>query len=139
MSVADNKALYRRFIQTIFSEGQVERVGEFAAPNYRVREAPPGTPAGPDGIVQIVKMFRAGFSDLNLVIEELIGEGDWIAARATTHGTHSGTIFGIAPTGRKIAVTGLTMVKIVDGKLVESWVKNDVGALMAQLGAAPKP
>ncbi|MCD6074705.1 MAG: hypothetical protein K0Q70_1588 [Rhodospirillales bacterium] len=134
MPVDTNKALYRRFIQEIFNEGRLERLGAFTAPDYSVREAPPGTPPGADAVKQIVTLFRTAFPDLNIVIEELIGEGDWVAARATTHGTHQGTIFGVAPTGRKIAVTGLTMVRIVDGKLTESWVKNDIPALMAQLG-----
>jgi predicted ester cyclase len=134
MSVDANKQIYRRFIQEIFNEGRLDRLAEFTAPNYQVREAPPGSPPGADAVKQIVTMFRTGFPDLNIVIEELIGEGDWIAARATSHGTHHGTIFGVAPTGRKIAVTGLTMVRIIDGKLTESWVKNDVPALMAQLG-----
>lgn len=135
MTAEQNKQHYRRFIQEIFNDGHLDRLSEFAAPDYVVREAPPSTPAGPEGIAQIVTMFRTGFPDLNIVIEELIGEGDWIAARATTHGTHKGMIFGIAPTGRKIAVSGLTMVRIVDGKLKESWVKNDVPSLMNQLGA----
>jgi predicted ester cyclase len=113
----------------------LDRLGDFTAPGYQVREVPPGTPPGADAVKQIVTMFRTGFPDLKIVIEELIGEGDWIAARATTHGTHQGTIFGIAPTGKTIAVSGLTMVKIVDGKLTESWVKNDIASLMAQLGA----
>jgi len=136
MSIESNKALYRRFIQEIFNEGCLDRVSEFTAPDYVVREAPPGSPPGADAVKQIVTMFRTGFPDLNIVIEDLIGEGDWVASRATTHGTHLGMIFGMAPTGKKIAVTGLTMVKIEGGKLRESWVKNDVGVLMAQLGAS---
>ena len=135
MSIEANKALYRRFIQEIFNEGRLERLGDFTAPDYEVREAPPGSAARAEAVKQIVTQFRTGFPDLNIVIEELIGEGDWIAARATTRGTHHGTIFGVAPTGRKIAVTGLTMVRLADGKLTESWVKNDMASLMAQLGA----
>jgi steroid delta-isomerase-like uncharacterized protein len=135
MSVDANKALYRRFIQEIFNEGRLDRLADFTAQDYEVREAPPGSGSGAEAVKQIVTQFRTGFPDLKIVIEKLIGEGDWIAACATTHGTHHGTIFGVAPTGRKIAVSGLTMVRIADGKLTESWVKNDMASLMAQLGA----
>jgi predicted ester cyclase len=135
MSIATNKDIYRRFIQEVFNEGRLEHIADFTTSDYQVREAPPGSAPGAEAVKQIVTMFRSGFPDLKIVIEELIGEGDWLAARATTHGTHQGTIFGVAPTGRKIAVTGLTMVRLKDGKLAESWVKNDVPALMAQLGA----
>lgn len=133
--IEQNKALYRRFIQEIFNEGRLERVGEFTAPNYRVRDLPPGTPDGVETLKQIVSLFRAGFPDLSVTLDEVIGEGDTVAARATTRGTHKGKIFNVEPSGNKIAVSGLTMVKIENGKLVESCVKNDMQALMAQLNA----
>jgi len=80
-------------------------------------------------------MFRAGFPDLTITIEDQVAEGDLVCTRSTTHGTHHGTIFGIPPTGNTVAMPGLTLVRIVAGRVAESWVKNDVQALMSQLGA----
>lgn len=132
-STEQNKAVYRRFIEVIFNEGRLEQLPEIVTPDYVFRDAPPGTPPGPDAIRQVVTMFRTAFPDLKIVIEDQIAEGDKVCSRATTRGTHRGTIFGIPATGRAITMNGLTLVRIVDGRIAESWVKNDVMGLMNQL------
>jgi steroid delta-isomerase-like uncharacterized protein len=134
-----NKTIYRRFIDEVFNHGRVEKLGEFLAPDYVFRDAPPGAPTGPEGVAGVVKMFRAAFPDLSVTIEDQIAEGDQVCSRATTRGTHEGEFFGIAPTHRRVAMTGVTWVRIVDGRLVESWVKNDVMGLLKQLGATALP
>ena len=134
MTTEQNKAVYRRFIQEVFNEGRLDALDTLLSPSYVLRDAPPGTPPGPQAVADVVRMFRAAFPDLAITIDELVAEGDTVCARATTRGTHRGTIFGLAPTGRPLAMTGLTMVRIQDGRLVESWVRNDVAGLMRQLG-----
>lgn len=137
MNLAEqNKAAYRRFIDVAFNEGQLGRLDELVTPNYVFHDAPPGTPAGPDAIRQVVTMFRAAFPDLKITIEDQIAEGEKVCSRATTRGTHRGAIFGISPTNRVVTMTGLTLVRVVDGRIAESWVKNDVMGLMNQLRAA---
>ena len=83
-------------------------------------------------------MFRTAFPDLKIVIEDLIAEGEMVAARSTLSGTHRGTIFGIAATGRTVKMPSLTMVRITDGLLCESWVRSDTVGLMNQLGSEKK-
>ena len=135
MVTDQNKAVYRRFIQEVFNEGRLDMLDEMLSQSYVYRDAPPGTPAGPEAIKQVVTMFRAAFPDLKITIEDLVSEGDKVCARLTTRGTHRGVLFGIPATGKAVTMTGLTMVRIADGRLVESWVKNDVMGLMSQLGA----
>jgi predicted ester cyclase len=137
--MSSNKALYRRFIDEVFNQGRVERINEFLAPNYVLRDAPPGSPASVEGVVSIVQLFRSAFPDLAISIEEQVGEGEYVCSRTVTRGTHRGPIFGLAPTGRTIAVPGLTLVRVVDGRLVESTVKNDMLILLKQLGATTLP
>jgi steroid delta-isomerase-like uncharacterized protein len=137
MSIDENKTIYRRFIQEVFNEGRLDALGALVSPAYVLHDAPPGTPRGPEAIAGVVRMFRAAFPDLAIEIDELVAEGDKVAARATTRGTHRGPIMGVPATGKTVAMTGLTMVRIVDGRLVESWVRNDVAGLMRQLGAEP--
>ena len=132
-----NKAIYRRFLQEVFNEGRLDKL-ELLSPSYVFHDAPPGTPKGPEAIKQVVTMFRGAFPDLKITIEEMVAEGDKVCARATTRGTHQGPIFGIPATEKAVTMTGLTMVTITDGRLVESWVKNDVMGLMKQLGAGPQ-
>jgi predicted ester cyclase len=100
-------------------------------PRRATRTAP-----GWDGIRRILTQFRTAFPDLHIVIEEQVVEDYLVASRTTTRGTHRGPLFGIEATGKTVIVPGLTMVRVVDGHVVESWVKNDIASLMAQLGVA---
>ena len=134
MTTAENKAIYRRFIDEVFNQGRLDALHEFLSPAYVLHDAPPGAPPGAAAVADVVRMFRGAFPDLTITIDELVGEGDLVCARATTRGTHRGPIFAVAATGRQVTMTGLTMVRIVEGRLVESWVRNDVAGLMRQLG-----
>ena len=80
-------------------------------------------------------MFRGAFPDLVITLDEVIAEGDFVAARSTSRGTHRGDFMGMKPTGRSMTMPTLTMVRLRDGKIAESWVKNDIAALMRQIGA----
>jgi predicted ester cyclase len=135
MTTEQNKAIYRRFIQEVFNEGHLDKLDEFLDPSYSIQDAPPGTPAGAEGVRSVVSMFRRAFPDLHIVLDDLVAEDDKVCARSTLRGTHRGEIFGIAETGKGVTMTSLTMVRIRDGRLTESWVKNDVTALMNQLTA----
>ena len=139
MVTDQNKAVYLRFIQEVFNEGRLDRLDQLLAPAYQIRDAPPGTPPGAEGVRQVVSMFRAAFPDLRITIEDQIAEGDKVCSRSTMRGTHKGVTFAIPATHKTIMMSGLTMVTIVDNRLVESWVKNDVMGLMAQLGAGALP
>jgi predicted ester cyclase len=81
-------------------------------------------------------MFRSAFPDLEIALDEVIAEGETVASRATLRGTHKGDFLGVPATGRSISVPSLTMVRIVEGRLVESRVKNDTALLMAQINGA---
>jgi len=133
--VESNKAIYRNFIQAVFNEGRLDRVDEFLAPSYVIADAPPGTPPGADGVRQVVAMFRGAFPDLEITLDEVIAEGDVVAASSTLRGTQRGDFLGVPATGRPVSISSLTMVRIVDGRLVESRVKNDTAELMRQLAA----
>ncbi|GAP96637.1 ester cyclase [Leptolyngbya sp. NIES-2104] len=130
-----NKAIYQRYIQQVFNQGQLELLDQLLSPSYVYHEAPPGTLPGAEGIKQVVSMFRAAFPDLEITIDDQIAEGDKVCSRATTRGTHQGEIFGISATGQAVTMTGITIVRIVEGRIAESWVKNDVVGLMSQLDA----
>lgn len=136
--VTKNKNVYRRFIQEIFNDGRLDQLSELVSESYILHDAPPGMPSGPEAIKQIVSMFRTGFPDLVITIDHLIGEGDMLAAKSTTQGTHLGNIFGIPATGKLIKISGLTMVSIKNGKLAASWVRNDMVGLIEQLEANKK-
>lgn len=135
-----NKALYRRYIQEVFNEGRLDRLDELLSPSYVYRNAPPGTPPGAEGIKQVVSMFRGAFPDLQITFEDQVAEGEMVCSRTTMRGTHRGdAIFGIPATGNAVAMTGMTIARITDGRVAETWVQNDVLGLLNQLGAGPSP
>jgi steroid delta-isomerase-like uncharacterized protein len=82
-------------------------------------------------------MMRAGFPDIQWTLEELIAEGDKVAARFTMRGTHNGPFFGVPPTGKKIAVKAMNFYRITNGKIVEEHGQPDLLGLLQQIGAAP--
>ena len=139
MSIAENKAVYRRFIEEGFNEGRLASLDEVLAPAYVNHSAPPGVPTGADGVKQIITLFRAAFPDLRIEIHEQAAEGDLVTSRATFHGTHTGPLFGIAPTGRQVTRTGLSRVRVANGPIREGWSQNDLLGLLQQLGAREVP
>ena len=130
----DNKNLYRRYIEECFNAGRVELLDEPLAPSYVFHDPPPGLAPGIEGVRQTIRMFHAAFPDLKITIEDLVAEGDKVCARATTRGTHTGqAMMGIAPAGRKFVMRGMTLVRITNGRITDSWVSNDVLGLLNQL------
>ena len=100
---------------------------------------PPGVPAGPEGMKDSVRMFRAAFPDIRVTIHDTLAEGDKVVIRATASGTHMGELMGIPATGRRIAVDEIHIVRCVDGKVVEHWGVEDSLGMMRQLGLAGPP
>ncbi len=88
-----------------------------------------------EDLKNVIRDFRRGFPDLTLTIEETISEGDKIAYRWTMRGTHQGEIEGIAPTGRPVTATGITILHLENGKVVEDRFESSSPSVQTQLGA----
>jgi predicted ester cyclase len=100
--------------------------------------APAGLAAGPQGAKDVVAALSAGFPDYQLTVEDMIGEGDKVTARYTVRATHRGAFMGIAPTGKHVTLTSISINRIEEGKMAEMWDNSDVLALLQQLGAIPE-
>jgi predicted ester cyclase len=90
-------------------------------------------------VKQFVDTYRTAFRGARITVEEQIAEGDTVATRWTGRGTHEGELMGIAPTGKETTVTGLTISRLRNGKVVEEWTNWDTLGMLVQLGAAPQP
>ena len=88
---------------------------------------------------QFTSTFFTAFPDLNITVEDLIGEGDKVVSRYTIRGTHQGETedFG-PPTGREVELKGITIHRIEGGRIVEEWEIFDNLSLLRQLGLAPE-
>ena len=83
--------------------------------------------------------FLEAFPDIEIVIDDQFAEGDRVANRWRDIGTHTGTFMGIAPTGKRVSFTGISIDRIAGGKVVESWINWDELGLLRQLGATTLP
>ena len=102
-------------------------------------DAMPGMPPGKAGMVGMMQMFVSAFSDLHVVVDQYVSEGDLVVAIMTTSsGTQSGEFMGMPTSGKSFSVREIHVAKIVNGKMVEHWgVGNDM-SMMQQLGAIPE-
>ena len=130
----ENKNIVRRF----FEEGLIA-FDELLDPAFILHDAPPGLPPGIEGCKVIDMTFRTAFPDYKHTIHDLIAEGDKVVARWTFHGTHEGDFQGLPPTGKKVTIPGVSVFRLVDGKIMDDWTVSDTYSLMQQLGAIPAP
>ena len=134
-----NKAVMRRFYEEFWCRGNEAAVDELVAADMVDHQRPDGWPAGRAGYKQLVRAWREGFPDMRETIGDLIAEGDKVVGRFTIDATHTGNFLGIPPTGRKIRISGIDIVRIRDGQIVEHWYAEDALGLYQQLGVAPPP
>jgi steroid delta-isomerase-like uncharacterized protein len=136
----ENKALARRIVDEVLSQGNLDVAEEIYAPNYVAHDpANPVEISGPEGIKQFVSMYRSAFPDLHETIEDQIAEGDKVVTRWTGRGTHQGELLGIPPTGNRVTAEGISIDRISGGRVEESWFQYDALGMMQQLGVVPPP
>jgi steroid delta-isomerase-like uncharacterized protein len=121
-----HKALVRRFHEEAWNKGNVAAVDEFMAADYVDYPIPSGLPPGTEGLKQTITTYRTAFPDLQATVDDIFAEGDRVAYRWSTRGTHLGDWLGISPTGYHMAATGITVFRIAGGKVVEGWTSMDL-------------
>jgi steroid delta-isomerase-like uncharacterized protein len=139
MSTEQNKAIVRRFFEEVGNQGNLDLAGEIFAADVVDHTAPPGQAPGLEGVKHNLAIFRTAFPDVRLTIEELFAEGDRVVARYTARATQTGEFFGIPPTGKQVTVTGISLSRIANGKIVEQWGNQDDLGMLQQLGVVPPP
>ena len=133
MSVEENKAIFRRYVQEIPNQGNMKVADEIF--DRYIAHQPDGSTLerGPEDVKRFTGEFHSAFPDLHVSIEEQIAEGDKVVSHFTIRGTHQGEFRGMAPTGKEIALTGVTTFRFSpEGKVVETWDSYDQLSLMRQ-------
>jgi len=134
MSVDENKALARRFIQ-VWAPGNLGVLDELAAPDIIVIYPVLGEPVrGAVAFKQLLAHFHAACPDAEISVQEQIAEGDSVVTRWRVSGTHRGELLGISPTGRSLAGTGITIHRLVGDRVVQERGEEDALGLMRQIG-----
>jgi steroid delta-isomerase-like uncharacterized protein len=139
MSVEDNKAIIRAYVEMVWNRKQLDRTEEVVASDFIDHAPLPGQAPGLEGAKRKWAMYLTAIPDLRVTIEDLVAEGDKVAVRRSYEGTHQGELLGIPATGKQLQVGSISIFRLVDGKIAENWEQLDRLALLQQLGVIPAP
>jgi steroid delta-isomerase-like uncharacterized protein len=131
----------RRLLEESFNNGNFAVADELVAPDAVDHD--PATPPqmralrGPELLKRMAGMYRTAFPDVRITVDDVITADDKVVMRWHSEGTHRGELAGLAPTGTRASVTGISIDRWKDGKIVETWTEWDNLGLARQIGAAP--
>jgi steroid delta-isomerase-like uncharacterized protein len=140
MSEAENIALMKRWFEEVWNQGRMDTVRELLDEKARgFGQAGHGTGIhGPADFIPFVQRLRGAFPDIKTTVEDAFGDEQSVVVRWSATMTHTGADLGIPPTNRKAHVTGMTIARIANGKIIAGWDNWDQLALMRQLGVVPE-
>jgi steroid delta-isomerase-like uncharacterized protein len=135
---AANKALLSRFYKEVYVDWNMALADEVLSPQFTSHDWPNDGPTGPQAFRDYYAAIRSAVPDARYEVDDLIAEGEKVVVRWTLLGTHQGDFGGIAPTGRPIALKGIAIYRVDDGKLMERWVVSDLHGLLEEIGATAR-
>jgi steroid delta-isomerase-like uncharacterized protein len=138
MSAEESKAIARRGYEAI-NQNTLDALDEIVASDMTDHDPAPGQGPGLEGVKQWFSEMHTAFPDFQMNVEDMIAEGDKVVARVSMSGTHEGEFMGIEPTGNRVTITGIDILRITDGKIVERWGNFDNLGMMQQLGVMEPP
>ena len=133
----ENKAVLRRWFDEVWNNGRAEVIEELFDENgiaHGLSDDPSQPIKGPSGYRPFYEVFRQAFPNIRIDIEDMIAEGDKVAARCSVRGKHEGDFMGTAATQAPVEITGIAIVRIENGKIVEAWNNFDFMTLYKQCG-----
>lgn len=137
-ATADHSATMRRAYDLI-SEGDIDGFGRLVAAGFVEHEETPGLSPTKEGVLELFRGYRAAFPDMRMDVEEIIASGDRTVARVKVSGTHDGEFLGMPPSGRRVDVQLIDVMRFDEaGLIAEHWGVVDMLSMLQQLGAMPQ-
>ena len=133
----ENKQLVRRWFEEVWNKGSVDAIDEMFAEDgiaHGLSDDPSNPIKGPTGFKPFHTVFREAFPNMMITVEDTIAEDDKVAARCSVRARHEGEFMGRAATQAPVDFTGITIVRIYNGKIVEAWNNFDFMILHKQVG-----
>ncbi|MGH9971501.1 MAG: ester cyclase [Pyrinomonadaceae bacterium] len=134
----ENRALIHRWFEEVWNKGRAEAIDEMFAEDgvaHGLADESGEELRGPVGFKPFFQKFRSAFPDIEVVVEDTVSEGDKVAARCTVRGKHQSDSLGVAATNQPVDFTGIAIVRVSHGKIVEAWNNFDFMRMFKQLGA----
>jgi steroid delta-isomerase-like uncharacterized protein len=135
MSDSD-EAVVRRYYEDMADGRRNELAPELFAADHVMHDPQVPASPGPDGMAAVISTYQDGV-DGRWTIEDLFSAGDRVVVRWTGSGTHVGEVNGIPPTGKAISVDAISIHRMADGKIAETWEVWDTLGFLQQLGVVP--
>ena len=143
MSIEANKTIARRFFEEYWNQRKLETLGEYVSPERLHHFGAKAEAHGLDQMRRMNRLWHSAAPDFKYHIEQLIGEGDRVAALVNFTGTQTGAHYvagrSLPPSNRTFNVAEMFVFRIADGKIVESWATWDRLSLLEQLGGIATP
>jgi steroid delta-isomerase-like uncharacterized protein len=141
MTTLDNISLMERWYREVWRERKNETIYELLAPNAVLigQTGPQEKIHGPKEFAAFADRIRDAFPDTDLVVQDAFGVDDKVVVRWSATMTHKGDSLGVRATGKRVEITGMSIARIVDGKIVEGWDNWDRLAMLEQIGAYRPP
>lgn len=134
----ERRTLAHDWFEEVWNKGRVDAISEMFAEDgvaHGLTDSEGHELRGPAGYRPFFESFKSAFPDLRVEVVDTVCEGDKIASRCEVRGTHTGEGIGIAATNRPVLFTGITILRIEDGKIAEAWNNFDFHGLYTQLGS----
>jgi steroid delta-isomerase-like uncharacterized protein len=133
---ASEEAVARRFYEEMCTGRKLELAEELFTSDHVMHDPQVPSEPGPRGMVDVVSVYQQG-ADGRWTIEEIFSAGDRVVVRWTGSGSHIGELNGVPPTGKPIRVDAITIHRMADGKIAETWEVWDTLGLLQQIGVVP--
>ena len=133
MSQEENKAIVRRFFEEAWNRQNLDVIDEIFASTIVFN----GQSVTRDAVKQALAGRRAAFPDIQVTVDDQVAEGEKVSTRRTWRATHRGPYRGVAPTGKQVKWTQISVVRFSQGRIVEDWAVADELSILQQLGALP--
>jgi predicted ester cyclase len=132
-----NKSVIRRFVEEVQNKKDWGVYDELNDPEFVNHSAPPGIPSDREGGKVYLGAFLNAFPDCHFTVDDMIAEGDQVVTKKTFTGRHEAEFAGIPPTGKRVTLQFVDIMRVRDGRIVEHWLSMDQLSLMQQLGVIP--
>ena len=133
----NNKEMLTRFLQEVWTDGNIDAVDQYLAPQYSIHHDPgdpwDGKTLDITGYKERLKQSRAPFPDQQFIIQELLAEGEKVACAWQWTGTHLADMPGFPASGKSVAISGLTIYSFIDGRIAGHWQVTDRLGVYQQL------
>ena len=132
-----NKQLIERWFEEVWNKGRAEAIEEMIAEDcviHGLGDATGQSVTGPSEFKSFHAIFREAFPDITVSVDDMVAEGDKIAARCSVHGQHTGDSLGFKASQAPVEFTGMVIVRVRDGKIAEAWNNFDFMRMYKQIG-----